>query len=149
MASAMRYEEDVSDSGSSDSDEIAQLQKKRGKGKIYELPSVSFANVESAETHLLKKKLFGASWKRLNARVNTVWYKCKGCDKHLKLSLIDDSLRCTISIEQEFHEIDHEHINDAQQKENGLTQEVKDKVLTYSGLGAKPVAKVEQLRTEG
>jgi hypothetical protein len=66
----MRYEEVVSDCESSDSDENAQkLQKQRGKGKIYELPSVSFANVESAETHLLKKKLFGASWKRLNARV--------------------------------------------------------------------------------
>jgi hypothetical protein len=157
--------EDDETSGASDSESVTfsddePVLKKRSKGKPHELPCLSFANPDIAEATFKSKCVLGAYWLYISRKGDVLWYECKcGCKKRLKLKLLNITGHCQASVEVGFHDINHlEEPGDfigpktfAQSNKStiGLKQEVKEKVITYSKLGAKPETIKDQLREEG
>jgi hypothetical protein len=145
MAMADYREEDIS---SEESDDEEKIITKRAKGKVYELPCVSFKNPDTAEK-AMKGNFLGADWKYVSRKLDVVWYECKcTCKKRLKLQLLTIDGHCQASVEVDFFQSNHS-LPASNLITIGLKQDVKEKVLTYSKLGAKPIAIMEQLRQEG
>jgi len=72
-----------------------EVKNSRGNNKDYE-PVCSFRSVEQAKK-ILKEGFFDSKWTQLNTYNNTTWFKCKLCEKRLKIVTFEN--HCVVHIE--------------------------------------------------
>ncbi len=97
----------------------------RSKNREYE-PVCSFRSIEAAKS-VLKTFFFDSKWTQLNTVKNIVWFKCKMCDKRIKLVCLDEI--CVAHIEESYF-TNGVHVDEEKEKiERGIPKHLRPKIL--------------------
>jgi hypothetical protein len=136
---------DVTGEHTEDEIEISD-KRRRSKNREYE-PVCSLRSVEAAKI-LLKTGFFDTKWTQLNTIKNVVWFKCKLCDKRLKIVCLENNI-CVAHIENTFF-TNGVHVDEEKEKtERGIPKHLRVKILELDSAGVKPASLISKLRKEG
>jgi hypothetical protein len=129
-----------------DDESLMNDKKVRSKNREYE-PVCSFKSIEAAK-NLLKSGFFDSQWTQLNTKKNIIWFKCKTCDKRLKLVCFD--YYCVVHIEDTYF-TNGVHLDEEKEMlERGIPKHLRAKIVQLDNAGVRGIeVPLERKRNRG